>query len=290
MSLYYYAYGLVIRSDITLSAQTIRQQQSDVQIKLSNLDHIHKKTITNKSNQILGRLPGVGKFLIRHGKEILIDQEPNIDAKILSPCILGSAMSVLLQQRGFLVLHASCVVINNSAVAFLGNSGEGKSTICSAFHTCGHKILTDDVMAVRIEQDGIWVVPSIPEIKLRSDSAALMNYREGTLSPIHPLTKKVVHQIQSGFLTQPVPLKQIYVLAKGEQNQIQPLSSQNAFIELVRHTRAVKTLRSQALEQAHFQKCVTLAQNVNISKLFRKFTLSDIFNVVELVEKHLQKT
>ena len=284
----YSAYGLTIKSEIALSTVVSAAKNFDVVVNIADLSNKNSQQINNNQlNNVLGSIPGVAKFLISDGQKILVEPESNVDEPILSPCILGSAMAILLQQRGLLVLHASCVVINGFAIAFLGNSGDGKSTICSAFHSRGYRILTDDVMAINTNQDSIYVIPSIPEIKLRSDSSNLIGYPAGTLSPLHPMTQKKVYKIESGFSSEPITLKKIYVLDKGQQNKIQPLSSQDSFIELVKHTRAVKTLKSQNLEQAHFKKCAKIAEKIAISRLIRKFTLSELPYLVSLIEDDL---
>ena len=284
---FYSAYGLTIDSEISLSTVYSGSRNSDVVVEIADLKHENSQTInSNQLNNILGSIPGVAKFLISNGTKILVEPESGINESILSPYILGSAMAVLLQQRGLLVLHASCVIVNDVAVAFLGNSGDGKSTICSAFHSQGYRILTDDVMAIDVE-DNIKVIPSIPEIKLRSDSSNSLGYQAGNLSPLHPITQKKIYKIESGFSNDPIALKKIYLLDKGEQNQIKPLSNQESFIKLVKHTRAVKTLKSQNLDQAHFLKCAKIANKVELSRLIRKFALSELPSLVSLVEQDL---
>ncbi|NJK56498.1 MAG: serine kinase [Pleurocapsa sp. SU_5_0] len=239
---------------------------------------------------MLGNLLGVGRFLIKNGREIIVDPEKGINEDVLRPCILGSAMVVLLQQRGFLVLHASCVVVEDEAIAFLGYSGSGKSTIASAFHREGYGILTEDVMAIDTKVDPYLVIPSFPSIKLRADSAEALGYDQGILSPLHPLTQKKVHHLDHGFVNKSYPLKRIYILAQGDRNEITPLSPKTAFIELVRHTRAVHTLKHQELEQVHFQQCATLVNNIPIFKLERKFVLSELPGLVKSIKEDLKQT
>lgn len=285
------AYGLTLQSEIPLLTNCSYNKESavsniDVKITLENIENFSNNEGV-RERILLGKLANVGKFLIEDGRKVIIDPEPGISNDILRPCILGSAMAVVLQQRGFLVLHASCIVINGMAIAFLGHSGDGKSTICSAFHARGYEVLTDDVLVIDIARENILVIPSFPEIKLRSDSASLIGYKEGILSPLHPLTNKKVHQIKQGFSLGSVPLKYIYVLDKGEQSSIKSLSAKEGFIELVKHTRSVNTLRNQNLEKTHFEKCTTMVQKIPIFRLVRKFSLSEIFSVVEIVEKAL---
>ncbi|MEO1801492.1 MAG: hypothetical protein AAFR62_13880, partial [Cyanobacteria bacterium J06629_2] len=149
--------------------------------------------------------------------------------------------------------------------------------------------LTDDVMALKIDSQEIMVIPSIPEIKLRDDSASVTNLSGGSLSPLHPLTQKKIHRVRESFDRRVAPLKQIYVLEQGERNYIQLLGVQAAFVELIRHTRSVATLRTQNLDRVHFDRCATLSNNVAISKLVRKFALSELDSVVSLVKDSLMK-
>ena len=285
------AYGLNINSYIPLLIDKKNTNiYSDCDIWINKANEKTKSTqVIDRNNSLSCYLPGIANFIIQNGTHIYVDRFPGISESVLRPCILGSAMSVLLQQRGFLVLHASCVIIDGLAVAFLGNSGAGKSTICSAFHALGYPMLTDDVMAVFFEGDQVNVVPSIPQIKLRSDSAALLDYKKGIASPLHPLSQKKVHSIKQGFSDRSVPLKHIYVLEKGESNFIIPLATQNSLTELIRHTRAVRTLKHQNLDLVHFQKCTTVLQNVSISKLVCKFDLAKLPNVIDLVRSDIKR-
>ena len=287
------AYGLNIFSEMPLLNHKIIDEGSighDVFITFGKIDDYDDYFENHeRDTQLFGIIPGVARSFISNGKLIVVEPFPGISQQSLRNCILGSAMAALLQQRGFLVLHASSVIIQGVAVAFLGHSGAGKSTICSAFHSHGYNFLTDDVMALQVDSQETMVIPSIPEIKLRDDSALATNLSGGSLSPLHPITQKKIHRVSEGFDTYAVPLKQIYVLEQGEQNYIQSLGVQAAFVELIKHTRSVKTLQNQNLEQVHFNKCVLLSKNVSILKLVRKFALSELDSVVNLVKKNLTK-
>lgn len=57
-------------------------------------------------------------------------------------------MAVLLYQRGHLVLHASAVLFNSSAVAFMGETNTGKSSLTALFNSDGCGVLSDDVTAL----------------------------------------------------------------------------------------------------------------------------------------------
>jgi ABC-type glutathione transport system ATPase component len=76
----------------------------------------------------------VGAFLVRGGREIMIDAVPGVDARTLRLSLLGPALALVLHQRGRFVLHASTVAVAGSAIAFLGEKGWGKSTIAAALY------------------------------------------------------------------------------------------------------------------------------------------------------------
>ena len=284
------AYGLNIVSEMPLLADNIIDKDSsdyDVIITLGKADDYLENN--ERGTQLLGIIPGIAHTFISNGRRIVLEPFIGISQESIRNCILGSAMSVLLQQRGFLVLHASSVTIDGVAVGFLGHSGAGKSTICSAFQARGYKFLTDDAMALRINSQVVEVIPSIPEIKLRDDSALATNLSGGSLSPLHPVTKKKIHLVSQGFDRFAAPLKQIYVLEQGKENYIEPLGVQAGFVELIRHTRSATTLKNQNLDKVHFDRCALLSNNVPIFKLVRKFELSELNSIVDLLTESLIK-
>lgn len=96
----------------------------------------------------------VGVLTVRDGRRIELAPVDGASRRTVRLALLGQGMAVLLHQRGFLVLHASAVEIAGRAVAFLGDSGSGKSTLAAALHERGHRLVADDVVAVRIGPQG----------------------------------------------------------------------------------------------------------------------------------------
>jgi hypothetical protein len=257
-------------------------------IRIAQLEEITKDTL-DYSERVLGTLPGIGRFLIEYGKQILVEPEAGVEEKMLSPSILGTAMSVLLQQRGLLVLHASSVAIDHQAIAFMGGAGWGKSTLAAAFHAKGFSVLTDDVMPIRIDQGRCTVIPAFPQFKLWHQTAEVLGHDPSHFPAIHPRSPKLSYTFVDGFQQNPLALKRIYVLAKGENHQIIPLPAQEAFVELVRHSRAVNVMTRSNAIATHTQRCFELVKQVSFCRFIRKPSLAELSNLVKLVEDDLEQ-
>ena len=235
----------------------------------------------------MGGFPEIGDFLIRDGKEIIIEPVAGVDDSLLRTVVLGAVLCVLLRQRGLLVLHASCININHKGVAFMGSSGWGKSTLATAFHTKGYDVLTDDVLPIKVEKNQAVVFPSYPQFKLCPDAATSLGQDTQNLLPVSKNSFKVAYKLDKGFQQNPIPLQQIYILDKGKEHKITSLQPQETFVELVRHSRAMKSVTEQQFFAEHLHLCSQLIKNVRFCRFTRKPSLADLPKLIELVEEDL---
>ena len=284
---FYVAYQLGIHSAIVFpELAALPDAPKDISIRIRRIDSSERQTPRN-CNFAVGEVEGVGSYVFRSGNEIIVEPAPGVEESILRTTLLGPAMAVLLRQRGFAVLHASGVVSNGCAIAFLGQPGWGKSTLAEVFYARGYGVITDDVLAVRIDESYVQVVPGYPSIKLFPDTSAFLGCEASATHRVHSQTEKRAHCVALGFPQGPLPLQRMYVLAGGERNEIEPLQPREVFLELVRNARAVNFLRDRDSLNAHLQQCVRLAKEVPTSRLRRRRVLSDIPDLVELIQEDL---
>jgi hypothetical protein len=230
---------------------------------------------------------GVGAFLVRNGCEIIIEPTPGVDERVLRIFIVGVALGVLLHQRGLLVLHASAVAINGSAIAFVGEKGAGKSTTAAALHARGHSIVADDIVALQVNGPGSpMILPGFPQLKLWPDAVTALGEVPEALPQVHPQFEKRARRVAHGFLQVHLPLSCIYVLSEGRHHQIEPLRPQEIFEELMCHSYAVRFLGAIGTPVSHFHQCVRLANSVPICSLKRPRSLSALLDLAWLVEEH----
>ena len=236
----------------------------------------------------------IGAFLVREGREVIVEPDQGVEERVLRLCILGPVMALLLHQRGLLVLHASAVAINGGAVAFLGERGWGKSTTAAAMHARGHGLVADDVVALDVGDTGNPMVRSgFPQIKLWPDAVVSLGVAPETLPQLHPQFEKRARRVARGFSHEPLPLRRIYVLAEDTRQKIEPLKPQEAFVELVRHSRATRftrLLEVTGTASLHFRQCARLANCVPVCRLKRPRSLSALPALVESVENDLAET
>ena len=174
-----------------------------------------------------------------------------------------------------------------SAVAFLGEKGWGKSTLAAALHAQGHTFLSDDLLAVDFDPNGRPAVrPGFPQIKLWPDAVQCLGSDPTLLPRLHPDFEKRASQVTHNFSRDSLPLRHIYVLSHGASLEIEAQSAQTALTEIVRHSQAIRFLKEQGNTRRHFLQCVKLVNAVPLYKLKRPNDLNLVSRLQRLIEEH----
>ena len=118
-------------------------------------------------DDILINIETIARIAIRGNTTILCDPYPGSSEKMLSICIVGIALVVLLKQRKLFLLHGSAVTGMNGTFAFIGNRGAGKSTTAAALSHHGYKVLCDDIIPI---VPGPLIMPGVPFVNLLPDA------------------------------------------------------------------------------------------------------------------------
>ncbi|MCC7353725.1 MAG: serine kinase [Anaerolineae bacterium] len=287
----YFAYGLGIESTLSLPELVAAEAGRDVVVSVAGDDRVPPDAIGKEQyvriapEEAIIALQGVGVFLIRHGREIVVIPAPAVDESLLRLYVLGTVIGILLYQRGLLVLHASAVRVNGSAVAFLGAPGWGKSSLAAAMYARGHGVVADDVTPVNLESGSATVFPGFSQLKLDAEAALSLGYDPNTLFVLHPQEEKRGYRATRDFSTMPVPLSRVYVLDDGLAPEIEPIRPREAVIELVRHSFPTRLIQPGGAP--HLVQCVHLARKVPFYRFRRAASLSSLSETARLVEEHL---
>ncbi len=234
-----HAYNLDIWSDIALPEFMEPQGGVDVVIVLESENWGAECTLPKwsfTSANVVCRFPNVGQFQVRAGSEIRITPARGADTELIRLYVEGMMMAVVLHQRGFHVLHASVVEMQNRAVAFVGHIGAGKSTIALALQGRGHRLVADDNAAIEGFSSMPSVIPAFPRVKVYPAVARTLGIVEAGLTSLHATQVKKTRLIEGEFSRQPVPLDRIYVLSRDTAPGIHLLTPGEAFIEVVKNS------------------------------------------------------
>jgi hypothetical protein len=85
--------------------------------------------------------------------------------------LIGQALPLAAVLQGVEVLHASAVVLDGRAIAFVGASHAGKTTLAMALVRAGAALLCDDVLAVEPTEHGVLAHPGPAVVNLRHAAA-----------------------------------------------------------------------------------------------------------------------
>jgi hypothetical protein len=173
--------------------------------------------VTLLGDRYLWRYPGVADFVVWRDRPV-IGWWPN-GGKEADICALagGPVIGFALQLHGLTALHAITVVRDGRAIVVAAPSGFGKSTLAAALLQQGCSFLSDDITAIEIEDGRPSVLPSVPQLKLRADSAeAFLEDSQRDYLPLHlsfsdkyVVTPEALGQVWP----QPVPLHAVFILA-----------------------------------------------------------------------------
>ena len=298
----YVAYGLSIQSPLALPELTPGAERelgsgADVIVRFGPVTPLPSSLDSAgfgfwaTSSEACHVLEKVGAFLVRGGREIVIDPAPGVEDRLLRLSLLGPVLGLILHQRGLLVMHASVVGRGDGAVAFLGKNGWGKSTLAAALYAKGYDLVTDDVAAIQIGPDGASVVPGFPQVKLWPEAATLLGEAPEGLPLLHPRFDKRGWRAARGFSLEPRRLERIYVIAATSTPGIEPVPPREACFELLGHWyghRFGEGLLQSGAAALHLRQCAALAARVSMYRLCRSGGSSTLLRLADLVDADLE--
>lgn len=290
---FYRAFGLIISSELALpELEPADPGPADLTIRLARTGRPAPTvgaTFEFGTDEQYLAWNGAGAFLIRGTGEIDIEPATGADHRLLALPLLGPVMAMLLHLRGKLVLHASAVVAGNGGAIFLGDKRAGKSTTAAALVRAGHRLLTDDVVAIDPRKTGDQtILPGYPQIKLARDSADAVAIEAVVEAALHPAIDKRQHRLTGGFSRHGIPAARVYVIQRGAEASVAALPVQAALVALIRFSYATR-FETAALKGAtaalHLRHCAELAQSVGVRRLVVPAGLDRLHELVRLVER-----
>ena len=220
------------------------------------------------------RWPGRAEFLISADGHSIAARpfRPN-SREAFRTYLLGQALSFALIKQGFDPLHATVVSIDGAAVAFLGDSGYGKSSLAAAFVEAGHRLVTDDLLVVTEEGSEFSVHPGPPRIKLFPKIARrLLGPQVRGRRIVSGRPKLVIPLDGCQACRTVVPLRAVYVIAPARSGlgtrrvTIRHLTSRQACLELIRNAFNTAVIEPARL-RSQFAMATIVAARVPVKRI-----------------------
>ena len=274
----YRLFGLDLRSEIDLGglAPAVEAATPDVEIAFGPIAPSEDPPgYSATAEGTLLSVPKVGRYLIREGRQIVVEPATEASERNLRLFLLGSAIGALLHQRGLLPLHANAIDLGGRAVAFSGHYGAGKSTIAAWFHDRGYPILADDVCVIGFDAAGRAIAyPGIPRLRLWREALEATGRDADAYDRSFDDQEKYDVPTQSGANPEPLPLAAIYLLRKaddesGGEAAIDRLTGVDSVETLISNTYRGGYLRTIGRTGEHLAACLSIARTVPIFRAQR---------------------
>lgn len=192
-------------------------------------------------------------------KQDIFPRLTNLDRSIL----LGPALILSVALRSIWSLHASAVRFGKQTIVFLGESGQGKSTLAAYLSNSGWQRVADDILPVTCVADNILAWTHFPQLKLAPEEQPALNLPES------------------------LPLNKICLLtstAPESAPSLEKLSAGDAVKALLSHTAGTQIFDAVLLAQ-HLKFTAQVAKQIPAYRLVHPHRHDTLPLVREFLEK-----
>ena len=194
---------------------------------------------------------------------------PTCDQKAVINLFHNAIQPILGNHSGGLFLHGSAVIAGSGgaeaqagAIAFLGLSRGGKTTLAGSFARAGHPFLTEDVIDLQPKGGQYYLQPKRSKLRLFADSARHL-LGDGIQIADDDMKQDVEAGTALPFADDAAALRQIYVLGTDHRAplSIRRLSMQETLTALMPHS-FILDVEDKPRLRAHFARMADLSQDI----------------------------
>jgi hypothetical protein len=222
--------------------------------------------MSRDGERVMLRFSGVCDFVADPNlRNVTYHADPRADEHLVGVLASGTLLAVRLVLDGRLALHASAVGVRGRAVAFVGASGMGKSTLAALACVGDGVLVTDDVLHVSDLRTSALAWPGAVECRLRGQSSSVVAHFNGgssvratadgrtALSPPRPVSA-------------PLPLAACVIPLPSKTSaraEVRRLTTMDALLALSRFPRLLGW-RDRVSTAHQFQLLADLVQSVPV--------------------------
>jgi len=295
---YFRIAGLTVGSDLPLpqmTAMTTSASSPDIHIRRGpvpeTLPHpgASGPTWEIAGDQFLLRVPGVARFLLQAGREVLFEPYDRGQPSDMALFATGTVFGILLHQREQAVLHASAVNVGGRAVLFCGRSGAGKSTMAAALGAAGYSLLNDDISVIGRDGEGIPVTHSDGrQLKLWQEAADALGLTDCLGETVRDgISKHYVTPRSS--IGETLPIGAVYMLGEAQpsrQSGIARLNIADAAHAIIANAYRPFLVAAMNQKPLYLQSAMAISKNAGVFLLTRQKDFARISEIVGGLEGH----
>lgn len=244
-----------------------------------------------REHEVEFEIRGVGRYIVTDGARIRVAPEADAKPEDVRLYLTGAAIGLILHQRGVHPLHAGCVALDGSGVAFAGASGNGKSTTIAALVERGATFISDDICALTgTESDAAHVWCGAARLKL---DRTVMFGGPDSLSTLEPAGgnrgKFHVPVAAQPSLPASVPLSRVYILGFGEGEPcLERLTQLDAISALADETYLLPYAVQMGLSPQIFKRVAALSGTLTVCRLTRPRGFEHLDAVCDIIERDVR--
>lgn len=222
------------------------------------------------------RFAGVAEYVV-NAERVRCYPQPDADPGSVAAIFLGAALSLYLERRGNLAIHASVVNVDGHAVAFLSHSGAGKSTLAASLTQLGYSLLSDDILALVHRQGGFVALPSYAMMRLHpSEALHFLGHYEDLPRVVAAYEKRRLSLSAEGpipFCRRPQPLSRLFLPTRlppeegDHPTTFTRMTPRDALMEYVRQSFAARTAETLGMQRTRLPLLAALAESVPLDRL-----------------------
>ena len=242
------------------------------------------------------RFPGLVDFVISLSeRSITYIPVAGVSEESIRHLLLDQAVPRMLGQMGNLILHASAICLpDGTGIAFLGNSGWGKSTLTASYLDTEASFVTDDCLKLNISEKCVFGIANYYGARLFEDSAqALFREPHFASGVAHYTNKKRVSLFHLAPASkQQVSLAALFLLNDPAQSDgninvsITPVQGASGLMSIIKQTFFIdvgdkKTYAGQFAE---------LGKMVNLGTKIYNLSYPRLHEYLPMVRRSIQET
>ena len=160
--------------------------------------------------------PGHGRFKVDEGGSVVwYDRLAQARWRWHRP-LCAQALPLAAALRGFELLHASAVQLHGHAVAFVAQSGVGKTSLALALLARGAPLVTDDVLALEATDGGVVAHPGVAMANIAAEQLGLLEEPAQAQLGVAMGASDKVHVEVSNMYPAPLPLGALFLLTRSQ--------------------------------------------------------------------------